>query len=270
MGQGTTDAADAALISAYCVEMEWAGLARTTRYVRRTYLEKLSREVGLRTATTDEIKAWLTRPSLTPQSVGVWLANLHVYYAWCVKKGHLEVDPTADIVKPKAKKGRPRPIADGDLNRALATADPQMRAWLLLGSMMGLRCCEIAGISREDVTEDDLTVTGKGNKERTIPLHHDVLAALDALPMATEGRLWDLDAQKVSRAINKHLRSVGSKSTAHCLRHYFGTSFYRASLDLQLTADMLGHANTAITSTYAASDRRKAAAVVASIRVGAA
>ena len=48
------------------------------------------------------------------------------------------------------------------------------------------------------------------------------------------------------------------------------TNCYRSPLDPQLTADLMGHATTAITSTYAAADHRKAAAVVASLKIGAA
>lgn len=274
---------DEEMIRQYRLDMEWRELRPTTINLRKSYLTKFSKEVGFRTATKESVQEWLGRDSLKPQSRAIWLTSIHVFYAFCNKRGYFEkvkdergydvdFDPTADIAKPKAKKGRPHPIPDADLAKALKWATKDMKCWLLIGALCGCRCCEIATIRREDVHDDEaepwLNIEfGKGNKQRAVPLHPDVLEALNDYGMRDTGPLWDLNAQQMSKAINGHLHGLEIKSTAHALRHFFGTNIYRSCLDLQLTADLLGHSNTAITSVYAASDRRKAAGVVGSLSI---
>ena len=286
---------DSELISRYVESMTWRELRPTTIYTRTSYLQKFSREIegGFRGANAEKVQTWLSRSSLQPQSRGIWLTTLHCAYKFWNKKGYfpkvenvvngkveeVEFDPTEDVDKPKSKKGKPHPIRDVDLVEALKWSDPLMACWLKLGALCGLRCCEIATVRREDVHSDDIepwlnVEFGKGNKSRTVPLADDAAEVLRSLPMRTTGPLWDMTPQQMSKAINAHLHSLdcktdaGTPATAHALRHYFGTHAYRSCLDLQLVANMMGHANTAITSVYAAADQRKASAVVNRLKIG--
>lgn len=275
---------DEALIDSYIADMHWRRLSAATIKTRRYYLLKFAREVGFRTATAERIQVWLDRPTLQPQTQNMWLTILNGFYVWAIKergKTGIKTNPATkdEIVRPKSKKGTPHPIAERDLRRALDRADAQMRAWLLIGALEGFRCLEIVGLHREDVRDaaepPELHIrSGKGNKSRDVPLHPDVAVALQRLDLPASGRLWPLlDSTKISRRINDYLRSLnckntkGEPATAHSLRHYFGTHTYRACLDLQLVADLMGHAGTAITSVYAAADHRKAAAVIGKLKV---
>jgi integrase len=274
---------DVELIAAYVADMQWNRLAETTIYMRTTYLNKLAREIGLQTATEEALKTWLSRPSLSPQSQNVWLTTLHVFYKWCQtpklhpgeteKRADLLVDPTLGITKPKTRKGQPRPIPDDDLDEALKWATPLMKCWLLIGAFCGLRCQEIALIERQDIHDEDpepwlQIVHGKGAKERRVPLHKDVITALRELPMEKEGRLWQLSPQQMSKAINAHLHDLGIKSTAHTLRHWYGTSSYRDSDgDIILVQKLMGHSSPSTTAIYADADMRKAAGVVSGLRI---
>ena len=276
---------DEAMIDAYVRDIQFKELRPTTVRNTASNLRKFAREVGLRTATSESLQDWLSRDSLQPQSRAGWITKLHVFYVWANRRGYFErvkdhrghevdFDPTAELNKPKSRKGKPHPISDADLDKALELADPLMRCWLLAGALAGCRCQEIAGIRREDVYDDkpepSLNIEfGKGNKSRTVPLHPQLLEALQKLPMRTSGPLWDMTPQQMSKAINEHLHvTVGTKSTAHALRHFFGTRMYQSSLDLQLVATLMGHTNTAVTSIYAAPDQRKAASILSSIRIG--
>lgn len=276
---------DSELIERYCSYMEFRELRPTTISVRRYYLRKFAREVGFREATEARLQEWLSRP-IQPQTRNTWIATIHGLYVFCNKRGYFErvqeprtgymvdFDPTAEMVKPKTRKGKPKPISDEDLARALKLADRKIRCWLLIGALCGARCQEIAGIRREDVHDTDpepwLHIEhGKGNKQRDVPLHPLVIEALQAFGMPESGVLWTRTPQQLSREGNDFLhKEVGTKSTMHCLRHHYGTKLYRSTLDLQLTAGLLGHSNTAITSVYAASDRSKANAAVAAITIG--
>lgn len=275
---------DAELIEKYLADMAWRELSPATIQTRRYYLRKFAKEVGFRQAAPAVIQEWLMRPSLQPQTRKMWLSLLSGIYQFAARRGiyakvadehgnMVDFDPTSDIAKPKSHKGHPRPISDEDLMTALANADRLMTCWLKLGAGCGCRCQEIALIERADIHDSDLEpsltiVHGKGNKERDVVLPTDVLDALNTWGMPAEGRLWSLTPQQMSREINDFLHGLGIKSTAHTLRHYFGTHLYRISLDLQFVADQMGHANTAITSVYAKADHRKAHAIMANFKIG--
>jgi integrase/recombinase XerC len=70
---------------------------------------------------------------------------------------------------------------------------------------------------------------------------------------------------RVSGLINDYLHSLGIPDTAHSLRHSFGTEFYRASKDIRLTQELMGHASPITTAIYAAADMDSAAALVAAL-----
>ena len=157
-----------------------------------------------------------------------------------------------------------------EVRKAIGRADPMMKCWLLLAALAGCRCQEIAGVAREDVYEETMRlhiVHGKGDKERWAPLHPDILEALKALPMRAEGRLWDETAASVSRKGNRFLHDLGISSTMHTLRHYFGTEVYRASKDLRLTQELMGHSSPQTTAVYAAADQSQASGVVGKLRI---
>lgn len=268
---------DADLLSGYIADMRFRNLSEGTIRVRLRYLSFFVRDVGFTDATEQKIVLWLSRP-ISPKTRAMWISTLNSFYTWA-NHNHLFADtprgdgwnPVADIGKPRLHARSPRPMEQDDLQRALSLADDRMRAWLLLGSLAGCRCMEIAGLSREDVREAQgvLRLLGKGDKERFVPLHPDVLAALQQFGMPREGRLWgEEDAASVSRKINRFLhKDVGTKSTAHTLRHYFGTVVYRSSQDLRLTQELMGHSSPQTTAGYAAADQTKAAGVVSNLSI---
>jgi integrase/recombinase XerC len=134
----------------------------------------------------------------------------------------------------------PRPIASAELEAAVAGAPPREQAMLLLAAFEGMRCVEIARLTREDVFEHKdppiIIAYGKGSKERIIPLHPEVLQALRRLPLPRTGPVFRYDsgapftAQRVSQIANTYLHDAGTDSTMHQLRHFFGTHTYRTSL----------------------------------------
>ena len=69
----------------------------------------------------------------------------------------------------------------------------------------------------------------KGSKTRNIPLHPDIAQALKVLVWPSQGRLFpDLTPQSLSQRGSRYLKSVGSVSTMHKLRHYAATTYWAA------------------------------------------
>ena len=107
----------------------------------------------------------------------------------------------------------------------------------------------------------------KGGGQATMPAHPAVAEALAALPIRG-GEWWECSPQHVSREVSTFLASCGIRATAHQLRHYAGSAWYRASgHDLLATAQLLRHANVATSQTYAQLDPTRPAQVVALVRI---
>ena len=262
-------------IADYVRSMRRRSLAKATIDKRERSLRLFESEVGL-AATREQVEDWLDSRDLCAKSRSVWLSHLHTFYAFCLAEGLADADPTAKIRPPKLRRGLPRPISDGDLARALEAASPLLRLWLLLGAYEGLRACEIAGLAREDLMASEgllRVVHAKGGHERVVPLHPDVLAAVEALALPARGALFRnrysarVTPGSVSHQLGDLLRGLGIESTPHSTRHRFASQVYQSSLDLRLTQELMGHASPATTSIYAAADMRKAAAVVGGLKV---
>jgi integrase/recombinase XerC len=184
-----------------------------------------------------------------------------------VEGEYLTSDPTAKVPAIRVPAGVPRPIPEGDLIRAVEQADVRMRAWLLLMALAGLRCVEVAGLRPADLVPGPSGVLlylpeCKGGGTARVPAHPLILRALEQVPIRNEA-WWELTAGSLSASVNRYLRSVGVRSTAHSLRHFAGTSWYRASgHDLLATATLLQHVNVNTTQVYARIDDERPTEVV--------
>jgi integrase len=269
-------------LTLYEADMRFRNLQISTIDIRHRYLLKFSREIGFATATEQNIVTWLSRP-ISPKTRSMWISTLHSFFSWALRgnsgkpiylpdEDGVPHVPTTNIAKPKSHPRHPRPMPIDDIRKALANASPKIRCWIACGAYEGMRCQEIAFLAREDINEttETLEVThGKGEKQRYVPLHPEVLKALKDLPMPDEGRFWkDETAASISRKGNRYLHSLGVRATMHQLRHFFGTMIYQNSGgDIILTQGLLGHSSPNTTATYAAADTSKASGVVSSLTI---
>ena len=265
------------LIERYIEDCKRRNLSVNTIWARSHLLKKVQREVGLFDATPEQLGAWLDR-ELEPSSKATYLATLRHFYEWAAENGGQPGNPARRVAVPRQASREPQPISVEDLRRAIEAGDAKMRAWLLLGAAAGLRCCEIAMVWREDVHLEQppwlFVRAGKGAKERNVPMHPLVAEALTELPTMTRmGRLFPTaGARSVSEAINRHLRSVGSQASAHKLRHYAATEYWKAlneagTPDLLTLMDFLGHSNPETSMRYTKRDQSKGVRAMAHMEV---
>jgi len=230
-------------------------------------------------ADREDVEAWIDSLGIGLGARRNYLSHVHQFYVFANERTGSPV-PTEKIRRPRQNRDLPRPMKDEHLRLALAqTQDAEMRTWLLLGAFEGLRCMEIARLDAEDVRDDQGTLLvrkGKGRKDRGVPLHPEVLAALQTLPLPSSGPIFLMpDGRRcppyvVSQRINRHLRKVGVPGTAHALRHWFGTNLLRGTHDLRVVQEMLGHSSPATTAQYAAFDTGLAGNAVRALSVGSA
>lgn len=272
------------LLDAVRIDMKRRGLLGSSIEKRELHLKAFARWLGRSPLKADrhDIENFLDQ-RITREGAPIgartrfnWLANLASFYRWALEEGLVEEDPTARIIRPKMRRTLPRPAASENLYRLLERAGIKERCWVMLAAYEGLRCMEIAGLRREDVVENDglLRVLGKGNHERLLPLHPEVLAALKALPLPRSGFIFTrarggrYSANALSAYFNEFLRNNDAGCTAHQLRHWFGTQLYNSTHDLRLTQEMLGHSDPSTTAIYTAFNHRAAAAAIRELSFG--
>jgi len=269
---------DIELFAAMRLEMQRRGLLESSIVKREINLKALTRWLGKSPleATRDDLERFLdgrrTRSGspIGPRTRFTWLANFAAFYRWAVSEDLIEEDPTEKIIRPKVRRSLPRPAATDALHALLDRAGPKERCWVLLAAYQGLRCKEIAGLRREDVVDNDglIRVLGKGDNERLLPLHPDVLTALQGLPLPRSGWVFTrarggrYSANAMSAYFNEFLRNNDAGATAHQLRHWFGTTLYARTQDLRLTQEMMGHADPATTAVYTKFSNRAAATAI--------
>lgn len=207
---------------------------------------------------------------LATESVANYVNHARMFYAWLIRTGRLDSNPTGLLVRPKTPRGKPRPISDADLREALVLAPPRTLRLLLLGAFLGARCMEMAAATVADLRHREpvprALLHGKGAKERWVPMSGLLVPVLMQAGMPTHGPVVSradnggpLSPARVSAIINEYLHDVvGIPDTAHQLRHWYGTNVYRMSGDLLFLRDALGHSDVATTAIYALPDPQRA------------
>ncbi|MDP5102547.1 MAG: tyrosine recombinase XerC [Erythrobacter sp.] len=184
-------------------------------------------------------------------------------------------DPAAPRLRgPRIKKGLPRPVTPdeavnlADMIDGTAAVDwigARDRAVLLLMYGSGLRIAEALSLVGRDVPLGEvLQVTGKGGKQRMVPVLPIIRAAvaeyarLCPWPLSAKDPLFRgakggvLSAGMVQRAMAQARRALGLPDTAtpHALRHSFATHLLSAGADLRSLQELLGHASLGSTQIY--------------------
>ena len=175
---------------------------------------------------------------------------------------------------PRVKKGLPRPITpDEAVNLAETVADDASEPWiaardravLLLLYGAGMRIAEALGLPASVLPlGETITITGKGGRQRVVPLIPIVRAGVDDYvrqcpwPLSRDQPLFrgakggPLAQGMVQRAVARARTVLGLPATAtpHALRHSFATHLLGAGADLRSLQELLGHASLSSTQIY--------------------
>jgi integrase/recombinase XerC len=205
---------------------------------------------GLEQANADELIAWLWRDGLSMASRDAYYSAMAGFYRWAVKFEIFDFNPAADIARPKPPHRLPNPVTDAELIAVLERAADPYRTWVLLAAYGGLRCIEISRLRREHITEQTITLHGKGGKKRIVPTHPAVWAVVGGLPA---GPITEHDERYISiRSALYFQRTLKMPDIhMHRFRHWFGTNVQRRNKDLRVTQQLMGHSNPSTTAGYA-------------------
>ena len=276
---------DARLIAAF-LEMlaAEAGVARNTLAAYRSDLLAASAILkgGLARADAAALAtlgaAWL---ALARASVARKSAAIRRFYGFLVNEGVRDTDPSAALPRPGAARTLPKTLDHAEIALLFAAAERaeaeapgpgavRMRAFLELLYGSGLRATELVSLPRRAVRTDQpyLILTGKGGRERLVPLStraRAAVAAWAALVPADATWLFPAGTTHFSRVrLHQLLKALAADAgidpariSPHVLRHAFATHLLEGGADLRAVQAMLGHADIATTQIYTHVDSRR-------------
>ncbi len=217
----------------------------------------------------------LYQTGLGSRSVARHLSTLRSFYAFLVREGRLAVDPTEHLGAPKQWQTIPKFLNLDEIEKLSQSPDANRPTGLRNHAMIellyatGLRVSELCSLGVGDLNLDMgvLRATGKGKKQRMIPVGKAALAAVrDYLetvrPAILKGRpsrylfVTARGGPMTRQAFWKLLRGLGRKAgvfrglTPHVIRHSFATHLLEGGADLRSVQTMLGHADISTTQIY--------------------
>jgi integrase/recombinase XerC len=235
---------------------------------------------------------------MEPRSIARKLSGWRGFFEWLAPRAGLASNPVQGVRAPKRPKTLPKALPVDDAVRLMEagfTAHPEPfelcnRAMFELLYSSGLRVSELAGLDLEftpaaagrsaspgwlDRQAREVVVTGKGNKQRRVPVGAPALAAIEAWlavrPPARDGgnalflssRASRITPRVVQARLKQHAIKAGSPVHVHphVLRHSFASHVLQSSGDLRAVQELLGHASITSTQVYTSLDFQHLAAV---------
>ncbi len=229
-------------------------------------------------ATHPLIRGWvvaLMGQNLDPRTVNRKVACLRSYFKFLLRTGAIAANPMLRVKAPKMAQKLPEFVPEAALNGLLnsfqfpdtyAGHRDQLLLELLYGT--GIRLSELIGITADDVSLPGATVrvTGKGNKQRVVPLNPSLLLVLSRYyakrahefgaapgPLLLTDKGEPLYEKLVYRTVKFYLGQITTSAAQqhpHALRHAFATHLLGKGADLNSIKELLGHSSLAATQVY--------------------
>jgi integrase/recombinase XerC len=233
----------------------------------------------LRKLRAADFRAWLARRAsrgLDRRSTARALAAVRSLFRYLDREAQVHNPALRTVRTPKLPQTLPKPLSEPETFELLEAVQAnggtrwiasRNLAVLMLLYGSGLRIGEALSLKRGDLRQDGmLVVTGKGLKQRTVPLLPEVMEAIRDYvascprPLASEGPLFlaqrgaALNARTIQALLQKlrPLLNLPETATPHALRHSFATHLLAASGDLRGIQELLGHASLSTTQRYTA------------------
>jgi integrase/recombinase XerD len=280
------------------LEMQAAekGAARNTLDAYARDLEDLAafldgRSRPLEDATPSDLAAYvshLTTQGFATATRARKISAVRQLYRFLMMEGIVDEDPAAGLSGPKLARALPKTLSIAEVERLLETARQRtetttgrdrfralrLHAMLEVLYASGMRVSELVALPRQVLAGDPrvLTITGKGNKQRLVPLNNEARMALDrylialADPENTSPTLraakWLFPAKSAEGHVTRQHLGVELKDLAgaaglgpervspHVLRHAFASHLLDRGADLRAVQQLLGHADISTTQIY--------------------
>lgn len=242
------------------------------------YLDTLEGHVTIDTADTEDIRGWIEAMmdrGNSPTSICRRLSAVRSMYRYALARGLVSHDPAHIVRGPKKSRYLPQFVREDDMDRLLDSAEwgsdyisTRARTILILLYETGMRASELTSLddSSVDFAQGEIRVTGKGNKQRTIPFGdelrtqlHEYIRQRDAMwqqridtALILNDRGSRMTYVQLRKEVMTRLSAIGNlaKRSPHVLRHSFATAMLNNGADLESVQKLLGHSELSTTEIY--------------------
>ena len=242
------------------------------------YLELRGWRVGIRGVERmhlDSFVQQLAELGLAPRSQARLVSALKTFFTYLLDEHVIDTDPTELLRAPKLGRHIPEVLTYEEIRALLGAIDLSTdhglrdRALLEILYACGLRVSEATGLRLSDLYLDRefIRVTGKGNKERIVPIGGGAIRHVEiyleyvrkVLPKVTDENIVFLNRRggalsrvSVFTAVKKYAAAAGIEKTVspHTFRHSFATHLIEGGADLRAVQEMLGHESILTTEIY--------------------
>ena len=234
----------------------------------------------------DQLRAYLATlvdVGIHPRTQARLLSALRSFYGFLKMDGYIEKNPTELLKSPKLPMRLPDVLTLDEIDRVIEAIDlselegQRNRAMIEVLYSCGLRVSELCNLKMSDLylSEEFIRVTGKGDKQRLVPISPRAVAELDFYfndrdridikpgcgdyVFVSERRRKPLSRITVFHIVKELVAAAGIEKNVspHTFRHSFATHLLEGGANLRIIQAMLGHESIATTEIYAHIDRTR-------------
>lgn len=223
------------------------------------------------------IQSFLKEQNATkaPASVSRMISALRKFYRFLLREGAISADPMTKIDTPKRAQHLPATLSSQEVDALMAKPDTDKplglrdRAIFELMYATGLRVSEVVDLRLDQLhlAMNLLQVTGKGDKERLVPISPQATQWADRYLQEARPKLLKrvqpknvfvnfhggpMTRQGIWKNLKAYIASIGIEKdvTPHTLRHSFATRLLENGADLRVVQELLGHSDISTTQIY--------------------
>lgn len=265
----------------HCLNVE-RGLAKATQTSYQQDLITFSAWLAARKRRTfpeefSTIQSFLKEQNATkaPASVSRMISALRKFYRFLLREGAISADPMTKIDTPKRAQHLPATLSSQEVDALMAKPDTDKplglrdRAIFELMYATGLRVSEVVDLRLDQLhlAMNLLQVTGKGDKERLVPISPQATQWVDRYLQEARPKLLKrvqpknvfvnfhggpMTRQGIWKNLKAYIASIGIEKdvTPHTLRHSFATRLLENGADLRVVQELLGHSDISTTQIY--------------------
>lgn len=233
---------------------------------------------------TEELRGllqWCVELGMQPRSQARMISGLRAFYRYLLLENAIQADPTENLDAPRLGRKLPVTLDVSEIDKMIAVIDRSKpegeRNVLMLETLFscGLRVSELVNLRLSDIhpSESLVKVTGKGNKQRLVPIPDNLVHQLETYLLHSRSKskiqsgnedylFLNRNGKPLSRVmvflIVKELASkagIRKNISPHTFRHSFATSLVEGGADLRAVQEMLGHESITTTEIYTHLDR---------------
>ena len=266
-------------LSTHSVEAYAGDIEKLTQYLKMKEIAKTPGDIDLQ-----DLKGfvqWIAGLNMAASSQARIISGLRTFYKYCLLEKISSADPTILLESPKLKRSLPDVLGFEEIEAIISQIDVSKpegvrnKAIIEIMYSCGLRVSEVTGlkISNLHFPEGYINVTGKGDKERLVPVGNDAIKYINLYRKHVRAHLNIQKGEEDILFLNRRghgltrnmiflmikdlvkMAGIRKKISPHTFRHSFATHLVEGGADLRAVQEMLGHESIITTEIYTHLDR---------------